>query len=254
MGPEGRRAAAFARWFDERTCTRIGPWRWGTAFVDAAFPDVPDSNYVSIDAVAADATPARVVSDVERVRAALGIRHRRVIVQDIALADRLAPAFEEAGWRIERYRLMVHRRVTARARPAPDAAEVSLVEFLRFRDALEAETQGTDEPLRAHHAYAEKIHGSVGTRCFLSWIGGCAVSGCVLWTHFEDAQLDSVATLPAFRVRGAAGAAIAAAVEAARTAGASWIHLYTLSETGPIGLYHRLGFDDVGSIAEFVGA
>jgi GNAT superfamily N-acetyltransferase len=254
MGADVRRAAAFARWFDERTCTLIEPWRWGTVFVDAAFPDVPNSNYLRIDDVAPGAAPAGVVSDVERVRAELGIRHRRVVVGEIALADRLAPAFEEARWRMEHYRLMVHRRPAEAARRPLDAREVSLAEHLRFRDALQAETLGSKDPVRARHAYAEEIHRCIGTRCFLGWIDGYAVSGCVLWTHGEDAQLDLVATLPAFRGRGAAGAAIAAAVEAARAVGVSWIHLYTLSETGPIGLYSRLGFDAVGRIAEFVGA
>jgi len=244
----------FARWFDEQTCTRIVPWRWGTVFVDAEFPEVSDSNFLSIEAVPPDEAPEGVVTEAERAQGEAGIPHRRVVVADDLLADRLAPAFERAGWTEDRYRLLVSHRSPETADDAPAADEVSLDELLRFREELEAETGHTDEPMRARRAYAEKIDRAIGTRCFLARNEGRAVSGCVLWLHGGDAMLDAVATLPAFRGRGAAGAAVSAAADAARAADATWVHLYTNAEKGPIPLYDRLGFDDVGAISDFVGA
>jgi GNAT superfamily N-acetyltransferase len=253
MGPDERRAAAFARWFDERMCTRIGPWRWGTLYLDAEFPDVSDSNFLSVEGAPADGAPNRVVAEAERVRVEVGIPHRRAVVAEAGLADRLAPAFERAGWRAERYRLMVQRRVPEAPPDAPPAGEVPFAELMRFRDDLTIVAGKAGESLGTHRAYVEKTDRSIGTRCFLARIDGRAVGGCVLWAHGADAQLDAVATLPSFRGRGAAGAAAAAASEAARKAGATWIHLYTNAETGPTSLYRRLGFDDVGVITEFSG-
>jgi predicted GNAT family acetyltransferase len=121
-----------------------------------------------------------------------------------------------------------------------------------FRDELaDGPTGGRAEGRRR---YAEKIDRAIGTRCFLTRIDGRAVSGCVLWAHGEDAQLDTVETLSAYRRRGAASATVGAAAEAARASGATWIHLYTLAESGPIAMYRRLGFDDVGEVIEFVRA
>ena len=39
---------------------------------------------------------------------------------------------------------------------------------------------------------------------------------------------------------------VLAAIDAARVAGATWIHLYTRADTGPIPLCERQGFDVVG--------
>jgi hypothetical protein len=41
---------------------------------------------------------------------------------------------------------------------------------------------------------------------------------------------------------------VLAAIDAARVAGAAWIHLYTRADTGPIPSYERLGFDAAGSV------
>jgi GNAT superfamily N-acetyltransferase len=253
-GSDERRAAAFALWFDQQTCTRIELWRWGTVFVDAEFPNVSDSNFLSIDHAPIGQTVDRIVAEAERARGEAGIPQRRVVVGDPKLAARLCEAFESAGWRADRYRLMVQRRVPETAADAPAAGEVSFPELMRFREELEAETSEASEPLRTRRAYAEKIHRAIGTRCFLAWSGGRAVSGCVLWIHGDDALLDAVATLPAFRGRGAAGSVIRAAVDAAHAAEASWVHLYTHAQTGPIALYRRLGFDDVSDVTEFVAA
>jgi hypothetical protein len=150
MGPDERRAVAFARWFDERTCTRIEPWRFGTVFLDREFPDVSDSNFLSIDDVPPGEAPDRVVSEVEQVRVRVGIPHRRVVVADAELAGRLAPAFGRAGWGIERYRLMVQRHEPARSRghtiDALVIGEVALPSHLGFRDELDAETREAGEP------------------------------------------------------------------------------------------------------------
>jgi ribosomal protein S18 acetylase RimI-like enzyme len=191
------------------------------------------------------------VSKVERVLDDEGLETRRIVVEDAGIAERLAPAFVSAGWSIVRYRLMVQRRIPDMRGGEPEAGEVVFADLMRFRDQLAI---AAGEALGTDRAHAEKIDRAIGTRCFLAQIDGRAVSGCVLWQRETDAQLDTVATLPAFRGRGAAAAAIRAATRAARESGATWIHLYTDADSGPIGLYRHLGFDDVGDITEFIRA
>jgi GNAT superfamily N-acetyltransferase len=248
MDPDEQRAFAFARWVDEQMCTRITPWTYGTLFEDAEFPEVADTNFLRVDAVPPDVEPGDVVAEAERARLEAGLAPRRLVVTERELADRLRPALADAGWVGERYLLMVQQR--ALEVPSKDAGEVSLDELVGLRAALEVETAGE---IRIDPAYAEKVDRALGTRCFIATIDGEPASGCVLWVHGTDAQIDAVATRPSARRKGAAAAAIAAATAAARRSGITWIHLYTLADTGPVELYRRLGFDEVGSIVDFSG-
>lgn len=252
MGPDERRAAAFARWFDEQMCTRIERWRWGSVFVDTEFPTVRDSNFLSIGGGTVDAPLDAVVAGADRARAEAGIPHRRVVVGDLELAERLRPEFARAGWGIERYLLMVQRRMPAASSSLPAAREVPLAEFMRFREGFAPGVGGEGGSHATASAYAEKIDRVIGTRCFLASIEERAVSGCVVWLHGDDAQVDTVETLTSARGRGAASAAVLAAAEAARGAGVTWIHLYTRADIGPVSLYERLGFDVVGAVTDFV--
>lgn len=84
---------------------------------------------------------------------------------------------------------MVQRRTLEM--PNAGAKEVSLEEFVALRAALEAETVGE---VRTDPAYADKVDRALGTRCFIAKIDGEPVSGCVLWVHGSDAQIDAVAT------------------------------------------------------------
>lgn len=250
MGPDERRAAAFARWFDEQMCTRIERWRWGTSFVDEDFPTVAGTNFLSLDDPEARMEPDATVAESERALVDAGFAHRRVVVDDLGLAERLGPAFARAGFVAERHRLMVRRRTPAAVPGTLSTDEVPLGEFLRFRDELVDGSAASP----VTRAYAEKIDRVVGTRCFLTSIEERPVSGCVAWIHGDDAQLDTVETVPSARGRGAASAAVTAAAEAAHAAGASWIHLYTRADSGPVALYQRLGFVVVGGVTDFVDA
>jgi GNAT superfamily N-acetyltransferase len=238
MVPDEERAAAFARWYDEQVCTRIEPWRYGTQFIDEDFPRESDTNFVRLDDVPASTPPANVVVSADAALADLGAP-RRVVIGSIALADRLAIAFEAAGWVMRRYLLLVHH--TEPEPPSDDihCEEVPLSAFLKFRASFGG--------LSASPAYLEKVEERVGTRYFVTTYHGHPASGCVLWTHDGDAQIDAVATTPAMRGRGAGAAVV---VGALRAADAEWVHLYTEAAAGPLPFYKGLGFEIAGAIAE----
>lgn len=252
-GPGSRdqvRAGAFALWFDERVEAQTIPWRWGSLSVHRRFPSSSDVNFVRLDDPAAADVAASVPAEVERALRDAGIGTRRVVVEDARLAERLAPSFERNGWSVDRYLLMVHRRpadVPVEGRPT--VSEVTLDRFLVFREMLLAEL---GEPRVLDRDLADAVDRSIGTRCFVAMMEGIPVSGCVLWCHGADAQIDTVETLPSVRGRGAATSAVAAAIDASRATGATWIHLYTPADGGPVSLYERLGFEVVGGVVEFV--
>jgi GNAT superfamily N-acetyltransferase len=239
MGPDEARADAFARWYDELVCTRIEPWRFGTQFLDEDFPTVSDTNYLRIEAIP-EGTPTRVVVEAADKALAETGSPPRIIIGSIALADRLAGALEAAGWSMHRYLLLTHDHDAApMSRNHLHVEETTLAAFLRFRSTFGG--------MSASREYLEKVERLVGTRYFTATIHGRPASGCVLWAHDDEAQIDAVATAPEMRGRGAGAAAVAAAV---RAADAAWIHLYTEAAAGPLPFYKSLGFEVAGAIAE----
>jgi GNAT superfamily N-acetyltransferase len=242
------RAGTFARWFDERVGARALPWRWGSLIVHPGFPRSTEVNFVRLEDPAAADDAAMVPVEVGRTCEVARTLPLRVVVEDAQLAHRLTPAFERCGWRADRYVLMVHRRSVARCGDEPPVAEVSLDRFLAFRESLAAELA---EPPSIDRAFAEAVDRTIGTRCFLRTVGDAPVSGCLVWRHGEDAQLDTVETLPSARGLGAASSVVDAAVRAAADSGAMWIHLHTHEATGPVRLYERLGFVTAGETVEF---
>jgi GNAT superfamily N-acetyltransferase len=233
-------ASAFARWFDERAGARTAPWRWGSLTTHPVHPGSSDFNFVRLDA-RSGADPDAVAAGVARLRDEGHEAARRVVVDDAGLADRVTPAFVRAGWRAERYTLMVHRRSPREIGSLLPAVEVALDAYLAFRASLHHETSVERE-------VAEMVDRAIGTRCFLASMRGEPAGGCVCWRNGADAQLHSVETSPSARGHGVATSVVLAAIDAARVAGATWIHLYTRTDTGPIPFYERLGFDVVGSV------
>lgn len=252
MNEDEVRAGAFARWFDERVGAQAIAWRRGALIVHPRFPASSDVNFARLAGPSAADDPASAPAEVERAFGDAGIVPRRVIVEDARLAARLTPSFERDGWSADRYLLMVHRRpADVTARGGPTAYEVTLDRFLAFRETL---LVAPGQPPVLDRDFAETVDRAVGTRCFVAVTEGTPVSGCVLWCHGAEAQVDTVETLPSSRGRGAATSAVAAAIDASRAAGATWIHLYTRADGGPVSLYERLGFEVVGEVVEFVPA
>lgn len=248
MNDDEIRAGAFARWFDEQVGAHAIGWRWGSLIVHRGFPRSAEVNFIRFEDPAAADDAAMIPVEVGRTYEAAAILPRRVVIEDARLARRLTPAFERAGWGTDRYLMMVHRRPAERRGDGPRAAEVPLDRFLAFRESLIA---ARAEPPGIDRAFAEAVDRSVGTRCFLRTVDGAPVSGCVVWRHGEDAQLDTVETLPSARGLGGASSVVDAAVRAAADSGATWIHLYTDELTGPVGMYERLGFVTAGETVEF---
>ena len=82
--------------------------------------------------------------------------------------------------------------------------------------------------------------------------GGEVVSSAQLYSDGGTAQVEDVATLPAYRGRGHAKALVTRAVEEAVAGNHEFIFLVADGGDWPKKLYNRLGFEEVGSRFAFL--
>jgi ribosomal protein S18 acetylase RimI-like enzyme len=216
----------------------------GTAVFQDALPRRLDSNFLRVERE----------TDAETVHAeAERLGRQMIVVPDGRLGDRLAPFFEQRGWRVRREVVMAQHR-------EPDKeSELTLVQTVREEDLRPARARlnagqpwGKPEVLEqlfaGKHAIAERVE----TAFFAVVVDGEVVSYTDLYQDGPDAQVEDVGTLPEHRGRGYASAVVLAAIGAAREHGADFIFLVADKEDWPKELYRRLGFDELGYYVKFV--
>lgn len=223
--------------------TRVEDTPSGRAVFTDELPRRFDGNYLWVDRYT---DPEDLVAEAER--------HRRplIFVPDPEIGDRLAPWFEEQGWRVDRHVVMAQLRKPERE------ADLSLVRELREEDLRAARRQvlsgfpwATDEVLAQIFAAKRLIGERVRARFFGAVLDGEVVSYSDLYQDAGEAQVEDVGTLPEHRNHGYASAVILAAVDAARSDGAEFVFLVADAHDWPQELYGRLGFDTVGNYTKF---
>ena len=245
------RAIAFLRKVDERGAEQVVPFRWGRALINRRLNLVHDLNFLIVDRV--DGADAMVLAaEADRIQGGAGVSHRRVNVDDQDAADRFAPAFAAAGYKVERFVVMVHRRPLGRQ---VDSSGVREVEWRQLRPARELELRQqpwagapglVSQILAKHELTASRIN----TRYFGALVDGGIVSSCELRTEGDVAQIETVETLEAFRRRGLSRAVVSAALEAASAY--DFVFLVTDANDWPQEFYRRLGFEPVGIESRFL--
>lgn len=223
--------------------TRVEETPSGRAVFTDELPRRFDGNYLWVDRYA---EPEDLAEEAER--------HRRplIFVPDPEIGDRLAPWFEEQGWRVDRHVVMAQLREPDRE------ADLSLVRELREEDLRAARKQvlagfswATDEVLAQIFAAKRLIGERVRARFFGVVLDGEVVSYSDLYQDATEAQVEDVGTLPEHRNHGYASAVILAAIGAARGDGAEFVFLVADAQDWPQELYGRLGFDTVGNYTKF---
>jgi ribosomal protein S18 acetylase RimI-like enzyme len=227
-----RRSVAFARWVCDRTSTSIVPFRWGHAYLDDEFPRRYDSNFVWVQRPDRELTVESAIREADRILGERGLRHRSGIVLMILRGspDPRTPAV----------RPVVEERSFETARP--------ILEETTRREPWATE----EETVRALTDYRRKLAERVGARFFCGLLDGAPVGCCELYLRGDEAQVEAVITLEEARGRGVGTAMVLGAVEAAREAGATWIHLFADASDWPREWYRRLGFVDAGGFTNFV--
>jgi ribosomal protein S18 acetylase RimI-like enzyme len=245
-----RRAIDFIRSVDERAAEQVVPFRWGRALINRRLNLVHDLNYLIADRLDGADAPM-LAAEADRIQGEAGISHRRVNVDDQAVADRMAPGFISADYQPERFVVMERRRQPDRR---VDTSQVREVDLAQVRPARELERQdqpwATPDVVAQILAKQELTASHIATRYFGVQLDGLVVSSCELRTEGDVAQVETVETLEAYRRRGLSRAVVSAALQAA--GGSKFVFLVSDVNDWPQEFYRRLGFEQVGIESRFL--
>jgi ribosomal protein S18 acetylase RimI-like enzyme len=248
------RAFDFARWLQERTSTRIEPFRWGTALFNDDLPQRYYSNFVRVDQPLDAVGTGELLEETER--AMLGLGHRQVQVFDEGDGSRIVPDLRHAGYGAEHSAMMALRREPDRA---PVLGAVDECDFSEVRDFV-VETYRRSLPTHetrlagSFSDFRRVVQAAVGTRFFAQRVGGRIGGACELYLHDGLAQVEHVDTLAEYRGRGIARNVVLRAVHEAKGAGADLVIIEADLDDWPKDLYRRFGFDEVGQSWAFTRA
>ncbi len=242
-----RRILSYLRRAEEVVVDEVRPTSHGTALLTPSLPLVWQLNALRVEDPAA--RPETLVAEADEVLAEGG--HRKLVVHDAELGERLAPPLAGAGWNV--YRLLVMVRDRPPERPAGSGAEVDRETGAATLAAFRREQPfgWQERAVEQLAAMDERFARSARARDFAAPPADPA-SACRLYTADGLAQVDEVGTLEGRRNQGHASAAVTAAADAAAAEGCAPIFLLTDAGDWPRGWYRRLGFSTVGSVYEFL--
>lgn len=253
MPTELDRALAFEEALSARSAERIVPFRSGRAYFNDSFPRVWDLNFLRVDGGKA-VDPGELAAEAELLHTDAGHTHRRVEVPDEAVGARLEGFFRRLGWKAERDVIMVYRGGGERSADTSIVEEVAADDLRALREEVaRGEPWATDDEVVREVLAANRIWSAIANaRYFAVRVDGAAVSAAELYSDRRVAQVEDVATLPAYRGRGFASAVVLRAVEEALAAGSTLVFLVAADEDWPKELYARLGFETVGRTWSFL--
>ena len=254
-GGDRDRALRFLRWVDEARAERVVRVRDGLAvavFADS-LPLVHDQNKAMAAIGLAPADLPRLVSAVEDVQGAAGLRHRKIAFDDEPDCAAFADWFAQRGWRHRPLRLMTHRGPAPPARAVGPAVEVDSAALIPAAYAFAAE-----EPWgRSLEARRQVVAGDSLTKMVVDERGfgvhapsGDLVAYCRLYSRERVGQIENVTTLAAHRRHGYSRALLSLALRQSLQAN-DLTFLVAEGADWPRHFYARMGFVDVGGFCEF---
>lgn len=251
MISEFERAVAFERLLQERTSTRVEPFRWGRAFYNDDIPERFYSNFVRVEQPLAGVEVESLAQ--EAARALVGLRHRQIQVDDEGDGARIALGLAGLGYAGDHSSFMALRRAPDRLADLDAVTEVGYEEARPFlvevyRRELSHEVAAVIEKFAD---FRQVVQRAVGGRFFAQRIHGQVAGMCELYLVDGLAQVEHVDTLEEFRGRGVARNVVLRAVHEAHAAGADLTIISADLNDWPIELYRRLGFDEIGRVWAF---
>jgi ribosomal protein S18 acetylase RimI-like enzyme len=245
------RAVAFERLLQERTSTRIEPFRWGRALYNDDIPERYYSNFVRIEQPLEGVEVESLVQATDRALA--GLRHRQIQVDDEGDGARIALGLGELGYTGDHSSFMALRRAPDRLADLDAVTEISYAEARPFEvEVYRRELSDVTEAVVEKFAdFRQVVQRAVGGRFFAQRIDGRVAGQCELYLVDGYAQVEHVDTLEEFRGRGVARNVVLRAAQEASAAGADLIVINTDLTDWPMELYRRLGFDEIGSTWAF---
>jgi GNAT superfamily N-acetyltransferase len=245
---ERERAVEFLLETYRRRAERVESFPWGELVLTPRLAQVWDANFALVTRW--DGGAAELQRSLDQAQGDAGFAHRRSVLTDDDLADRLWPEISSAGWEFaSRYLLMAQRREPDR--PRDEAIEILGVGEPDWasgrRKMFELEGHGeSPELVRQLLDLDRRLAAAIEVRHLAAIVDGEVASFTGLYLEGTVAQIEDVATLPEHRGRGLARAVVLAAAAEARRAGAELVFLVADADDWPRGLYERLGFDPIG--------
>jgi GNAT superfamily N-acetyltransferase len=234
---------------EEAVVDEVRPTRHGAALLTPALPLVWQLNALRVDDPAA--TPEQLAEEADRMLA--DFAHRKLVVHDSALGERLAHPLAAAGWSVLRLLVMVREELPKREPRSGAGAEldreVGAAGLAAFR--REQPFGWQEHAIDQLAAMDERYDRAANARDFGSPREDPACV-CRLYTGEGIAQVDEVGTVAARRGRGHASAAVLAAADTAAGEGFDPTFLLTDANDWPKRWYRTLGFREIGSVYEFL--
>jgi GNAT superfamily N-acetyltransferase len=168
-----------------------------------------------------------------------GLRHRQIEVDDQSAGERLRPAFEKAGWTVDRLAWL------ARGGPAPAGEDYDEVPFgetrpLRIEWMRSLPWMRDEAAIERFVDHEDKVAQVRGSRTLVARDErGTPIGYVSFGMQYDTAEVEQAYVTPAERGRGLGGALVSAAV---RAAGASETFIIADDEGDSKRLYERLGF------------
>ena len=221
---------------------------WGYVETDPRYPDVWDANNASVLSPSKDLTMHDILRELRPALASAGASREHVEFWETS-AD--FPALSEArriGTTERVDVVMVFDPTSSISRPGVEVDEVSRPgsDFWPwFRRSLsEFDSPGAldDHVLDQLVARTREVFVPEGERFFVATIDGERAGYAGLIRLEGVGYVDNVVTMPQYRRRGVASAAVSAAVEASRSSGDEATFLLADEGGSPAALYERLGF------------
>jgi GNAT superfamily N-acetyltransferase len=248
------RCVDFLRAFSFRVAERTSLGRLGQAVLNDRLPRVWSLNYLLADReLSAGVTAGELAEEADELLGAAGLGHRKVEVLDGEAAARLEAGFRTLGWHVERDVVMTHRRAPDRESDTTGVEELEAPELDDvWAEGTRSGPYGVDEEVVAQLVEHKHVLAAAGARFFAARVDGQIASHCDLYSDGSTGQIEAVLTLEAYRNRGLARAVVTKALEESRAAGDELTFLLADQDDWPRHLYDKLGFDEVGSVYEFL--
>jgi ribosomal protein S18 acetylase RimI-like enzyme len=243
------RIVGYLRRTEEAIVDEVRPMEHATALLTPTLPLVWQLNAVRVEDDGVGARQLIAVAD-----KALGhASHRKLVVHDQELGNRLAPPLSRDGWNVYRLLVMVRDREGERTAPPGAGGEVDRATGARALAAFRREQPfgWQEEAVQQLSAMDERYGRVIRARDFAAPPEDPAAA-CRLYTGDGLAQVDEVGTLERRRGRGHATAAVLAAVDTAVAEECDPIFLLTDAADWPQHFYERLGFSAIGQLYEFL--
>jgi ribosomal protein S18 acetylase RimI-like enzyme len=231
---------------------RVEPTPWGAVITDSRFPIIWDVNYVRVDSP----TRGPSLEEIERVATpplkASGAESFHVVMfrpeETTTLLEQLSSRGDRLVWDVVMQRIEPGTQLAAASSTVEEIDASDDRFWTRFRSSLHEFDPVSPEVERLLQSLERDVFLGTGKRWFGVREAGELVSMGSLHLFSGAAYVDHVVTFAPARGKGHASAVVARIVDAAQLGGAEAVFLLA-DPDGPITLYERLGFREIGRLA-----